>query len=661
LLISVLASLGCAVSASAPAVAAPPEVLNPGWKQVATASFGGAQVKRVGSTIWAVSWQGDVRRSTDNGATWTQAAPTDPWPALAVDPTDSDIAYVGTSGSGVYKTVDGGAHWTFANDGFDLHPSPDAVLPQRITGIAIDPGDTTTLYASVMMGVDSDQVYRSTDSGGHWTPVLAGNWAESVAVAPDGTVVAGAGAGVVVSTDGGSTWSEPSGPGLSEVALDPANASTIYAVSSDGAEAAVSTDGGSTWAPLDAGHPSFVSDVEVGSDGTVYIAGDNGLSWSVDGGESWKQSMLDNGSGDVTPSAVLPDLATGVALVGSSAAGLWTVDLAAAPEGTRSYYSTGTLPATEVTPTSAVLNGVTAATWPFSTPGFWYFSWGTASPFPHALAGSTSFELDNAEHEVSAQLTGLTPNTTYHVRLDSTDSALWLDPVARPDDVTFTTPPAVSPRTSMPNSRIAAGQIVGGDVPVNVGWTVEPGTYPVCHSTVRQSIGHGSYLPTGVQPVHAARSVLLRLTPRPEYRRFEVRAEDCHGTPSTWGMAPGTRLFGVPDGAATRTRGWHRTTGSKLWGGGAISTTVPGATARFRVTAHSVGLVASRMRGGGLARIYLDGDLAATVNLHASSAQQRRIVFTHSWPAGGQHWVKIVAGRSSTGSTVTVDGLAGLS
>ncbi len=57
--------------------------------------------------------------------------------AIAVHPTNPDIAYVGTAQGGLYRTLDGGAHWT---------PLMDDALTIAIGAVAISPSDPTTIF-----------------------------------------------------------------------------------------------------------------------------------------------------------------------------------------------------------------------------------------------------------------------------------------------------------------------------------------------------------------------------------------------------------------------------------------------------------------------------------------------------------------------------------
>jgi len=75
--------------------------------------------------------------------------------AIVVDPTDSDVLYVGTKHAGIYKSIDGGLSWRPAHNGLGT---------ASIASLAIDPTDPGTLYAGTLLG----GVYTTSDGGDHW-------------------------------------------------------------------------------------------------------------------------------------------------------------------------------------------------------------------------------------------------------------------------------------------------------------------------------------------------------------------------------------------------------------------------------------------------------------------------------------------------------------
>jgi hypothetical protein len=220
----------------------------------------------------------DVQKSTDGGLTWaTVGTISGVGPsALVVDPWTQTTLYL-SSGTYVYKSLDGGASWNWIGDG--LH---EARGPHFINGLAIhpDPFAPGTIYAA------SDQgVFKTTDGGDVWSPVNSGlrdTSITSLAIDPWSAAlyVAGTG-GVHESRDLGLTWTARNaglnpipdfvssfelclkplscGPWLNNLVLDPWNPGTLY-VGGGRAHVAKTTDGGATWSTLPVRSPmgSFV-------------------------------------------------------------------------------------------------------------------------------------------------------------------------------------------------------------------------------------------------------------------------------------------------------------------------------------------------------------------------------------------------------------------
>ncbi|HEY6945814.1 MAG TPA: hypothetical protein VI431_11795, partial [Candidatus Acidoferrum sp.] len=248
---------------------------------------------------------GGVWKTTDFGNTWNPIfddEPTGSVGALAVAPSDSNVIYVGSgeglqrpdlaTGDGIYKSTDAGKTWTHLG-------LRDA---QQIASIIVDPKDPNRFFVAAV--------------GHPYGPNLE--------------------RGVFRSTDGGQTFQKvlykDENTGAADLAFDPSNPQTIYAVlwaarvapwevrsgtSFITAESGIfkSTDGGTNWRPLTKGLPGaneglgrigiavapsepnrVYASVEANKNGGVYA--------SDDAGESWKLINSDHRIGGRGPGAM---------------------------------------------------------------------------------------------------------------------------------------------------------------------------------------------------------------------------------------------------------------------------------------------------------------------------------------------------------------------
>jgi photosystem II stability/assembly factor-like uncharacterized protein len=281
-------------------------------------------------------------------ATW-QAIPDLPRQvnALAADPSDPQVLYAGSgstgSGSGVYKSEDGGLTWRSVTNGLPsedvvaLAFSPDnpptlyAAVGQHLYAsadgaaswsqlaqyvgnsrgferIAVAPSNGNVLYAVTVI----EGTFRSDDAGYNWRPINAGLPQDSnesfnvqaVAVDPTNPDVVYAGTGwepfngngVYKSTDGGETW-QPANQGMMDrsvtaLAIDPTNPQTVYAGTYEG-ELFRSADGGATWddiTPSQADASEIVAILlnPANSQSVYLLCSRTGVPMSADGGGRWQ-------------------------------------------------------------------------------------------------------------------------------------------------------------------------------------------------------------------------------------------------------------------------------------------------------------------------------------------------------------------------------------
>jgi hypothetical protein len=84
------------------------------------------------------------------------------------DPSDPNRMYVGISGAGVFRSDDGGAHWTPRNVGVRVSFLPDKTPPfgQCVHKFILDPANPNTIYRQ-----DHDGIFVSHNRGDHWSRI----------------------------------------------------------------------------------------------------------------------------------------------------------------------------------------------------------------------------------------------------------------------------------------------------------------------------------------------------------------------------------------------------------------------------------------------------------------------------------------------------------
>jgi photosystem II stability/assembly factor-like uncharacterized protein len=212
-------------------------------------------------TILAASSIG-LLRSTDGGTSWFQFGNAGvPFLPLVADPSASGTLYAGNSGgSGIYKSTDSGSHWTAINKGLPTNQASGFTFLPLVTSLAVDPSRPGTVYAATY----GNGLFQSTDGGANWSPVgtaIRSPYLWSVLLAPgqSSTVYAGTvGGGIYRSTDTGKTFSAVNDGFARSLAYalvpDARSASTYYAAVYDGIYK--STDAGGSWQPANNGVPN---------------------------------------------------------------------------------------------------------------------------------------------------------------------------------------------------------------------------------------------------------------------------------------------------------------------------------------------------------------------------------------------------------------------
>jgi probable HAF family extracellular repeat protein len=105
---------------------------------------------------------------------------------------------------------------------------------------------------------------------------------------------------------------------------------------------------------------------------------------------------------------------------------------------------------------------------------------------------------------------------------------------------------------------------------------------------------------------------------------------------------------------------WSRHTSSGAWNGHIMSSSTAGDSARFAFTGRRVWWIAPMGVGGGKARVFVDGQLKATVDLgvQPGSFTRRQTAYQQSWPSSGAHMIRIVVAGTAGRPRVDIDAFA---
>jgi hypothetical protein len=168
--------------------------------------------------------------------------------AIAIDPSRPAHVLCGAAGGGVWESTDRGASWA---------PRTDFAVSLAVGAIAFDPNKPATVYCGTGEGnfysTLGAGVLRSSDGGTTWstlcTSPFIGQGFFDLKVHPANSLhlLSGSTAGLHVSTDGGVTWTQRRNVITWSLSIAPTGGATaeILAASSDGVHQ--SGDGGTTW------------------------------------------------------------------------------------------------------------------------------------------------------------------------------------------------------------------------------------------------------------------------------------------------------------------------------------------------------------------------------------------------------------------------------
>jgi photosystem II stability/assembly factor-like uncharacterized protein len=180
--------------------------------------------------------------------------------AIAIDPKDPDVIYVGTKNAGIYKSIDGGLSW---------RPAHHGLASTKVEPLLIDSQNPQILYAGTMGGI-----FKTEDGGENWSRIGAG-----ISLVMDSQnsshLYTRDSDGIYESTDQGKSWetvysSKDNCPGtILSWAIHPRDGKTLFIGAGEECETGVylSNDGGRTWTLIQNNDVLCLDGLVIGLDG----------------------------------------------------------------------------------------------------------------------------------------------------------------------------------------------------------------------------------------------------------------------------------------------------------------------------------------------------------------------------------------------------------
>ena len=229
-----------------------------------------------GGVLYVGGAAGGVWKSTNDGLSWESifdSVGALAVGAIAVDPNDSNVLWVGTGdnivgcesyfGIGMFRSGDGGQNWELRN-GEGISTLSDL---SSFASIKIDPRDSNKIvtggrFRGCSSGAQQDGgIYTTTNGGGNWILRLSNTQIHEIVRDPQVLDIlwAGTDRGVYKSVDNGVNWIQQTASGLpsgnlgrTEIAIAPSAPNTVYVLYDNPSdEFWRTTDGGATWTMMD--------------------------------------------------------------------------------------------------------------------------------------------------------------------------------------------------------------------------------------------------------------------------------------------------------------------------------------------------------------------------------------------------------------------------
>ena len=200
-----------------------------------------------------------------------------------------------------------------------------------------------------------------------------------------------------------------------------------------------------------------------------------------------------------------------------------------------------------------------------------------------------------------------------------------------------------APVTSAPTAALRSGTTLNGSsLRVAVTWTAsDVGPAGILNYDVQRSYDGRAF-----ETISTTTGTLVNWSLAPGHTyRFQVRARDKAGNVSAWKAGPTLKpALTQQTSSAVHFSGSSTTTRYSPYSGGSERyLRTAGSSVSYTTTARALSFVTTRSSIRGKAKIYIDGVLAATVDLSATPTIYRFVAFSKTWSSVGTHTIKVVS------------------
>jgi hypothetical protein len=214
-----------------------------------------------------------------------------------------------------------------------------------------------------------------------------------------------------------------------------------------------------------------------------------------------------------------------------------------------------------------------------------------------------------------------------------------------------------TPTVSTPRAGFETGATLPG-APALIRWSAVSGASSIARYQVQRQVG-ASTTWNGVSLAADLDTTVAQSLKWGTAYRYRVRAFDDGGTAGAWARGPSVtpRLKDDRNSKIVWRGTWQRSADSSAARDTISFSSTAGATAKMSFTGRGIALLGATGPQQGKVRVYVNGNLKATVDLYADDAQTQVVFFARDWKAVNTRTIKLEVVGTSDRPRVDLDAI----